>query len=72
MSNVKRAKTVKDLIAILQQCNPDATVIVSEKPGRGAAQCFVYQGFTNDWGEELAPEQEEGFTIPAVEVTADL
>lgn len=72
MSNIKRARTVKELIAILQQCNPDASVIVSEKPGRGAAQCHVYQGFTNDWGEQLAPTQEEGFTIPAVEITADL
>ena len=72
MSVSKNCKTVAQLIEVLQKCNPEATIIVSEKPGRGAAQCFVYQGYTNAYGEYLSDTQDAENTIPAVEVTADL
>ena len=69
---ISSAKTVKELISILEKCNPEATVIVSEKPGRGAASCVVYQGYADKWGETLSPDQDEEYATPAIEITADL
>lgn len=67
----KNANTVKDLIEKLQQCDPNATVIVSEKPGRGGASCYVYQGYTDKNGFYLNDEQNEEYSIPAIEITCD-
>ena len=67
----KNANTVKDLIEKLQQCDPNAIVIVSEKPGRGGASCYVYQGYTDKDGFYLNDEQNEEYSIPAIEITCD-
>ena len=67
----KNANTVKDLIEKLQQCDPNAIVIVSEKPGRGGASCYVYQGYTDKNGFYLSDEQNEEYNIPAIEITCD-
>ena len=67
----KNANTVKELIEKLQQCDPNATVIVSEKPGRGGASCYVYQGYTDKNGFYLNDEQNEEYSIPAIEITCD-
>lgn len=67
----RQADTVKDLIAKLQKCDPNAKIICSDKPGRGAMQCAVYTGFANKWGQ-LSETQDEEYNIPAVELTADL
>lgn len=67
----KNANTVKDLIEKLQQCDPNAIVIVSEKPGRGGASCYVYQGYTDKNGFYLNNKQNEEYSIPAIEITCD-
>ena len=67
----RNARTVKDLIEKLQQCDPNAIVIVSEKPGRGGASCYVYQGFTDKEGFYLNDEKNDEYSIPAIEITCD-
>lgn len=69
--NGRNAVKVKDLIEILQKCNPSSIIIVSEKPGRGGASCYVYTGYTNRNGFFCSKTQSEEYNIPAVEITCD-
>ena len=64
------APRVKDLIAQLQNYDPEAIVIVSEKWGRGAAQYSIRQGFTDDnFMEYCSKEQEDEYQYPAIEIS---
>ena len=67
-------QTVSDLIAELQQCDPNAVVIVSEKWGRGAAQFAIKQGYTDNKFLEYigSKEQTEEFPTKAIEISANL
>lgn len=64
------APRVKDLIAQLEKCDPEAIVIVSEKWGRGAAQYSIRQGFTDsNFMEYCSKEQKEKYQYPAIEIS---
>lgn len=67
-----RMTTVKELMEKLSKCDPNALIIISEKQGQGANQCYLYQGFTDSEGYELSEEQDEEFNIPAVELTCNM
>lgn len=64
------APRVKDLIAQLEKCDPEAIVIVSEKWGRGGAQYSIRQGFTDaNFMEYCSKEQQEKYQYPAIEIS---
>lgn len=68
-----RAPRVKDLIAQLQNYDPEAIVIISEKWGQGAAQYGIHQGFTDaNFMEYCSPEQEGKYQYPAIEISCGL
>lgn len=61
---------VKDLIAQLEKCDPEAIVIISEKWGQGTAQYSISQGFTDAiFMEACAPKQEGKYQYPAIEIS---
>ena len=65
-----RAPRVKDLIAQLQNYDPETIVIISEKWGQGAAQYSIHQGFTDDnFMEYCSPEQEGKYQYTAIEIS---
>lgn len=65
-------QTVSDLINKLQQYDPDAVVIVSEKWGSGAAQFSIASGYTDDKFLEYIGSEEptDEFPIKAIEISA--
>ena len=65
-------KTVSDLMNELQNCDPDAVVIVSEKWGRGAAQFRIRAGYTDtNYLEEIgSQEPTEEYPTKAIEISA--
>lgn len=65
-------KTVSDLMNELQNCDPDAVVIVSEKWGRGAAQFRIRTGYTDtNYLEEIgSQEPTEEYPTKAIEISA--
>ena len=64
------APRVKDLIAQLEKCDPEAIVIISEKWGRGGAQYSIRQGFTDaNFMEYCSKEQKEKYQHPAIEIS---
>lgn len=64
------APRVKDLIAHLEQCDPEAIVIISEKWGRGGAQYSIHKGFTDaNFMETCASKQEDEYQYPAIEIS---
>lgn len=67
-----RYKTVSDLMNELQNCDPEAVVIVSEKWGRGAAQFHIRAGYTDTNYLEVIGSQEptEEYPTKAIEISA--
>lgn len=64
------APRVKDLIAQLEKCDPEAIVIISEKWGRGGAQYGIHKGFTDsNYMEECVSEQDDEYQYPAIEIS---
>ena len=64
------APRVKDLIAQLEKCDPEAIVIVSEKWGRGGAQYSIRQGFTDaNFMEYCSKEQKDKYQYSAIEIS---
>jgi len=65
-------KTVSDLMNELQNCDPEAVVIVSEKWGRGAAQFHIRTGYTDTNYLEVIGSQEptEEYPTKAIEISA--
>lgn len=61
---------VKDLIAQLEKCDPEAIVIISEKWGQGGAQYRIHKGFTDaNFMESCVSEQMDEYQYPAIEIS---